>query len=65
MARPPVLPAEEKVWIVLSALAGEASVAEAARKAKVSGQPVGNWEAPGLGVRPRGTGRTDGRSLEP
>ena len=44
MSRPPVMPAEEKVRIVLSVLAGEASVAEAARKAKVSEQSVGNWK---------------------
>ncbi len=36
MARPPVMPAEEKVRVLLSVLAGEMSVAEAARKAKVS-----------------------------
>jgi transposase-like protein len=44
MARPPVFPAEEKVRIVLSILAGEISVAEAARRAKVSEQSVGNWK---------------------
>ena len=45
MARPPVFPAEEKVRIVLSILAGEITVAEAARRAKVSEQSVGNWNA--------------------
>jgi transposase len=44
MARPPVFPAEEKVRIVLSILAGEITVAEAARRAKVSEQSVGNWK---------------------
>ena len=44
MARPPVFPAEEKTRIVLSVLAGEMSVAEAARKAKLSEQSVGNWK---------------------
>jgi transposase len=44
MARPPVFPAEEKVRIVLSILAGEMTVAEAARRAKVSEQSVGNWK---------------------
>jgi transposase len=38
------MPAEEKVRVVLSVLAGEVSVAEAARKAKVSEQSVGNWK---------------------
>ena len=54
MARAPVFPVEEKVRVVLSILAGEVSVAEAARRAKVSEQSVGNWkrqflEAAGLG----------------
>src|SRR3954452_5128267 len=44
MARPPVFPAEEKVRIVLSILAGEITVAEAARRAKVCEQSVGNWK---------------------
>lgn len=44
MARPPAVPAEEKTRIVLSVLAGEVTVAEAARRAKVSEQSVGNWK---------------------
>ena len=44
MSRPPVFPVEDKVRIVLSVLAGETTVAEAARKAKVSEQSVGNWK---------------------
>ena len=44
MARPPVFPAEEKARIVLPILAGEMTVAEAARRAKVSEQSVGNWK---------------------
>ena len=44
MARPPAVPAEEKTGIVLSVLASEVSVAEAARRAKVSDQSVGNWK---------------------
>jgi transposase len=44
MARPPALPLEEKTRIILSILAGEVSVAEAARRAKVSEQAVGNWK---------------------
>jgi transposase len=39
-----VFPAEEKVRIVLSILAGEITVAEAARRAKVSEQSVGSWK---------------------
>src|SRR3954451_20719809 len=44
MARPRVFPAEDKVRIVLSILAGEITAAEAARRAKVSEQSVGNWK---------------------
>src|SRR5450756_2374983 len=44
MSRAPVFPVEEKVRVVLSILAGEVSVAEAARRAKVSEQSVGNWK---------------------
>ena len=44
MVRPPVFPVEEKVRVVLSILAGELSVAEAARRSKVSEQSVGNWK---------------------
>ncbi len=44
MPRPPVMPAEEKTRIVLSILVGEVTVAEAARRAKVSEQSVGNWK---------------------
>jgi transposase len=50
MARPPVFPAEEKVRIVLSILAGEITVADAARRAKVSEQSVGNWKRQFLGA---------------
>ncbi len=44
MPRPPVMPAEEKTRIVLSVLAGEVTVAEAARRSMVSEQSVGNWK---------------------
>ncbi len=42
MPRPSAVPAEEKVRIVLSVLAGEVTVAEAARRARVFEQSVGN-----------------------
>ena len=45
MARPPVVPAETKVRIVLSVLAGEVSMAEAARREKVSETSIGKWKA--------------------
>ena len=45
MGRPPVIPAERKTRIVLSVLAGEMSIAEAARPEKVSEQSIGRWKA--------------------
>lgn len=45
MGRPPMFPAEVKTRIVLSILAGELSVAQAARQEKVSEQSVGRWKA--------------------
>lgn len=45
MGRPPVIPAEKKLRIVLSVLAGQMTIAEAARKEKISEQSIGRWEA--------------------
>ncbi|WP_022873474.1 transposase, partial [Nesterenkonia alba] len=45
MGRPPSIPAEKKTRIVLSVLAGEMSIAEVARKEKVSEQSIGRWKA--------------------
>lgn len=45
MGRPPLILVEKKTRIVLSVLAGEMSVAEAARREKVSEQSVGRWKA--------------------
>lgn len=45
MGRPPSVPIEKKTRIVLSVLAGELSVAEAARKEMVSEQSIGRWKA--------------------
>ena len=45
MGRPPVIPAERKTRIVLSVLAGEMSIGEAARREKVSEQSIGRWKA--------------------
>lgn len=44
MSRPPVIPVDKKTRIVLSILAGEVTVAEAARREKVSEQAIGNWK---------------------
>ena len=45
MGRPPMIPPERKTRIVLAILAGEMSIAEAARKEKVSEQSIGRWKA--------------------
>jgi transposase len=45
MGRPPSIPVEKKTRIVLSVLAGEVSIAEAARKEHVSEQSIGRWKA--------------------
>ena len=44
MGRPPVIPAERKTRIVLSVLAGEMAMAEAARREKVNEQSIGRWK---------------------
>jgi len=41
MGRPPVIPAETKIRIVLSIMAGEMSLIEAARREKASEQSIG------------------------
>ncbi len=45
MSRPPVIPPDKKIRIVLSILAGEVSIVEAARKEKVSEQSIGRCKA--------------------
>lgn len=45
MGRPPAIPAERKTRIVLSVLAGELSIGEAARRERVSEQSIGRWKA--------------------
>jgi transposase len=44
MGRPPVIPPEKKTRIVLAVLAGETSIAEAARKEQVSEQSISRWK---------------------
>lgn len=44
MSRPPAFPAEQKVRIVLSILAGEITAADAARQFRVSEQSIGTWK---------------------
>jgi transposase len=66
MSRPPAFPADEKVRIVLSILAGEVTIAQAARQAKVSETSVGKWkqqflEAGKLGLAAGGSSRPSSR----
>lgn len=44
MARPVVISIEDKYRLVLSVVAGEMSIAEAARRAKASEQSISNWK---------------------
>ncbi len=44
MSHPPMIPAEKKPRVVMSVLQGEVSIAEAARRQKVSEQAIGNWK---------------------
>ncbi|MFI6660848.1 transposase [Streptomyces sp. NPDC050523] len=44
MARPPVMPPEEKAKLVLGVLSGKLTVSQAAREAGVSEQAIGNWK---------------------
>ncbi len=45
MGRPPSIPVGKEARIVLSVLAGEVSIAEAARREQVSEQSIGRWKA--------------------
>lgn len=45
MSRPPAMPVEDKQRIVLGVLAGETTIAEAARQNKVSEQSVSRWRS--------------------
>lgn len=45
MGRPPSILLEKKTRIVLSVLTGEITIAEAARREKVSAQSIGRWKA--------------------
>jgi transposase len=66
MSRPPVFPAEDKIRIVLSLLAGELTMAEAVRRNKVSETSIGRWkqqflEAGRLGLAAGGSSRPSSR----
>ena len=66
MGRPPVILSERKIRIVLSILAGDISLAEAARREKVSEQSLGGWKAEFLegGKAALVAGKTDPSSRE-
>jgi transposase len=66
MSRPPVFSAGDKIRIVLSVLAGEVTIAQAARRSKVSETSVGKWkqqvlEAGRLGLAAGGGSRPSTR----
>src|SRR5947209_19848660 len=44
MPRPAVIRFEDKFKLVLAVISGEMTVAEAARRSKVSEQSIGNWK---------------------
>ncbi|MCT1606963.1 helix-turn-helix domain-containing protein [Nesterenkonia massiliensis] len=60
MGKPPQIPVEKKTRIVLSVLAGEVTITEAARREKVSEQSIGRWKADFLEAGK--TGLASGRS---
>ncbi|MBQ0827319.1 transposase [Streptomyces tagetis] len=43
MGRPPILPVDKKLGLVVRVISGELTAAEAAREAGVSEQSVSNW----------------------
>ena len=66
MSRPPQFPVEDKLRIVLSVLAGEMTVAEAARRNKTSETSVSKWKAQFLegGRQGLAASRPSGREQE-
>ncbi|MBC6467238.1 helix-turn-helix domain-containing protein [Actinomadura alba] len=66
MSRPPQFPVEDRLRIVLSVLAGELTIAEAARRYKTSETSIGKWKAQFLeagrqGLGAGGSSRPSGR----
>ena len=57
MSRPPVFSAENKIRIVSSVLAGEMTIADAARRNKVSETSIGKWKQQFLRGRQARAGR--------
>ncbi|GAA2109737.1 hypothetical protein GCM10009780_64430 [Actinomadura alba] len=51
VSRPPQFPVEDKLRIVLSVLVGEMTIAEVARRNKISETSIGKWEGPVPGGR--------------
>lgn len=71
MSRPPAIPQETKLRIVLSILAGETTIAQAARDNKVSETSVAKWKnafleagKAGLAARQPGRAGSSGREAQ-
>ncbi|MGW3045661.1 transposase [Kitasatospora sp. NPDC001159] len=64
MARPPVMPPDEKLDIVLRIISGEVSISQAARQANVSEQSVGNWKRQFISAGRQGLDGAERRNAE-
>ncbi|WP_071528706.1 helix-turn-helix domain-containing protein [Streptomyces mutabilis] len=64
MGRPPVLPTDEKLGLVVRVMTGELTAAEAAREAGVSEQSVSNWRRQFIEGGRNGLAGESGRDAE-
>ncbi|MFI6504043.1 transposase [Nonomuraea typhae] len=69
MPRPPALPVGDKLTLVMGVLTGKWTVAEAARRARVSDQSILNWrrqfiEGGRIGLEPGGGNRVTQREAD-
>ena len=64
MPRPPVMPPDDKMEIVLRVISGEVSISQAARQANVSEQSVGNWKRQFISAGRQGLEGAERRNAE-
>ncbi|MGR6975217.1 transposase [Streptomyces cynarae] len=62
MPRPPAVPPDEKVQLVLAVLSGQTTVSQAAREANVTEQSIGNWRRQFIAAGQRGLEAGSGKS---